>query len=156
MAKTKPEPTAGLVVAGMLGGYLTGRATKQRPLAGVVLGAWGIAAGKRWHRSSGPGTTALLSTIYGGAFGLSHPLAKTLGAWPAVLVSTAAAAGAARVLNDKQCQPNTASPVGKSAKSELDPAKGTGPKETIGISPCWPKVTVATSPTTAGTGPSKR
>lgn len=102
MAKSKPEPTAGLVVAGMLGGYLTGRATKQRPLAGVVLGACGIAAGKRWHRSSGPGTTALLSTIYVGAFGLSHPLAKKLGAWPAVLVSTAAAAGAARVLNDKQ------------------------------------------------------
>lgn len=102
MAKTPPEPTAGLVVAGMLGGYLTGRITKQRPLAGLVLGACGIAAGKRWRRSSGPGTSALLSTIYVGAFGLSHPLAKKLGAWPAVLVSTAVAAGAARVLNDKQ------------------------------------------------------
>lgn len=86
----------------MLGGYVTGRLTKQRPLAGVVLGAAGIAAGLRWHRSSGPGTTALLSTVYLGAFGASHPLAKKLGAWPAVLVSTAVAAGAAWVLNDNQ------------------------------------------------------
>lgn len=102
MDQTKPEPTAPLVVAGMLGGYVTGRVTKKRPLAGVVLGVCGIAAGMRWRRSSGPGTTALLSTIYVGAFGLSHPLAKKIGAWPAVLVSTAAAAGAARALNDQQ------------------------------------------------------
>ncbi|HIW45767.1 MAG TPA: hypothetical protein H9884_02545, partial [Candidatus Yaniella excrementigallinarum] len=69
---------------------------------GIVLGACGIAAGRRWYRASGPGTTALLSTIYLGAFGASHPLAKKIGSWPSVLVSTAAAAGAARVLNDKQ------------------------------------------------------
>lgn len=102
MDETKPEPTAGLVAAGMLGGYVTGRVTKKRPLGGVVLGACGIAAGMRWYRSSGPGTTALLSAIYVGAFGLSHPLAKKLGSWPSVLVSTAAAAGAARVLNDQR------------------------------------------------------
>lgn len=100
MAETPSEPTAPLVVAGMLGGYVTGRLTKVRPLAGVVLGAAGIAAGMRWHRNSGPGTTALLSAIYIGAFGASHPLAKKIGAWPSVLVSTAAAAGAAWVLND--------------------------------------------------------
>lgn len=100
MAQENSEPTAPLVVAGMLGGYLTGRLTKQRPLAGVVLGACGIAAGRRWYRNSGPGTTALLSAIYIGAFGASHPLAKKIGAWPSVLVSSAAAAGAARVLND--------------------------------------------------------
>lgn len=100
MAENTPEPTAGLVVTGMLGGYVTGRVTKQRPLAGVVLAAAGIAAGRRWYRNSGAGTTALLSAIYVGAFGASHPLAKKIGAWPAVLTSTAAAAGAARVLND--------------------------------------------------------
>ncbi len=100
MAETNTELTAPLVVAGMLGGYVTGRVTKKRPLAGVVLGTAGVAAGKRWHRNTGPGTTALLSAIYIGAFGASHPLAKKIGAWPAVLVSTAAAAGAAWVLND--------------------------------------------------------
>lgn len=102
MAKKEAEPTTGLVVAGMIGGYVSARVTKVRPLGGVVLGAAGIAAGRRWHRHSGPGTTALLSTIYLGAFGMSHPLAKKIGAWPSVLVSTAAAAGAAWVLNDKQ------------------------------------------------------
>lgn len=102
MAKKEAEPTTGLVVAGMIGGYVSARVTKVRPLGGVVLGAAGIAAGRRWHRHSGPGTTALLSTIYLGAFGMSHPLAKKIGAWPSVLVSTAAAAGAAWVLNDSQ------------------------------------------------------
>ena len=111
MAENTPEPTAGLVVTGMLGGYVTGRVTKQRPLAGVVLAAAGIAAGRRrWNmpccsnirraRQSAGTRTALLSAIYVGAFGASHPLAKKIGAWPAVLTSTAAAAGAARVLND--------------------------------------------------------
>ena len=102
MAKKEAEPTTGLVVAGMIGGYVSARVTKVRPLGGVVLGAAGIAAGRRWHRHSGPGTTALLSTIYLGAFGMSHPLAKKTGAWPSVLVSTAAAAGAAWVLNDSK------------------------------------------------------
>jgi len=99
---SKVQPTAGLVTAGMIGGYVAARVTKIRPLGGIVLGACGIAAGRRWYRASGPGTTALLSTIYLGAFGASHPLAKKIGSWPSVLVSTAAAAGAARVLNDKQ------------------------------------------------------
>lgn len=100
MAQEHSISTAGLVVAGMIGGYVSARVTKVRPLGGVVLGAAGIAAGRRWHAKSGPGTTALLSTIYLGAFGASHPLAKKIGSWPAVLVSTAAAAGAAWVLHD--------------------------------------------------------
>ena len=100
MAQKKAEPTVGLVALGMIGGYVSARATKIRPLGGVVLGAAGIAAGRRWYGTSGPGTTALLTTIYLGAFGASHPLAKKIGAWPSVLVSTAAAAGAAWVLND--------------------------------------------------------
>ena len=100
MAENTPEPTAGLVTLGMIGGYVSARVTKIRPLGGIVLGAAGIAAGRRWYRNSGAGTTALLTAIYLGAFGASHPLAKKIGAWPAVLTSTAAAAGAARVLND--------------------------------------------------------
>ena len=100
MAENTPEPTAGLVTLGMIGGYVSARVTKIRPLGGIVLGAAGIAAGRRWYRNSGAGTTALLTAIYLGAFGASHPLAKKIGAWPSVLTSTAAAAGAARVLND--------------------------------------------------------
>lgn len=87
---------------GMIGGYVSARVTKIRPLGGIVLGAAGIAAGQRWYRKSGAGTTALLTAIYLGAFGASHPLAKKIGSWPSVLTSTAAAAGAAWVLNDKQ------------------------------------------------------
>ncbi len=42
----------------------------------------------------------LLGT-YLGAFGVSHPLAKKLGAWPSVLTVTAAASGAAYALADR-------------------------------------------------------
>jgi hypothetical protein len=42
----------------------------------------------------------LLGT-YLAAFGLSHPLAKKLGAWPSVLAVTAAAAGTTYGLADR-------------------------------------------------------
>src|SRR5699024_3281360 len=37
VAKKEAEPTTGLVVAGMIGGYVSARVTKVRPLGGVVL-----------------------------------------------------------------------------------------------------------------------
>src|SRR5699024_3038147 len=104
-----------LVVAGMLGGYVTGRVTKKRPLAGVVLAAAGVAAGMRWYRNSGPGTSALLSTIYIGAFGASHPLATKIARWPSVLATSAAAARPVWVLYDHRCSLSTAKPGWKSA-----------------------------------------
>src|SRR5699024_4158113 len=152
---SKVQPTAGLVTAGMIGGYVAARVTKIRPLGGIVLGACGIAAGGRWYRASGPGTTALLSTIYLGDFGASHPLAKKIGSWPSVLVSTAAAAGAARVLNDKQCPLHSTKPVGKTVKSAAARGKVNGLPVSNGITPCWPKAIVATWPTTTGTGRSR-
>ena len=95
-------PTAPIVAAGLVGGFAVGRATKQRPLAGVVLAAAGAAAGRQWARTSGPATTAVLAATYVAAFGLSHPLAKKIGAWPAVFTAAATAAAAAWVLNDRR------------------------------------------------------
>jgi hypothetical protein len=43
----------------------------------------------------------VLVGTYAIAFGVSHPLAKKLGAWPSVLTVTAAAAAAAYVLADR-------------------------------------------------------
>jgi hypothetical protein len=40
----------------------------------------------------------------GGAFGLSHPLAKKIGAWPSVLAVSAATAAASYAAADRRAQ----------------------------------------------------
>lgn len=92
--------TAPIVAVGLIGGYVTARETGIRPLGGVVLGAAGLYAGRTWLARRGPATAAALGAAYVLGFGLSHPLAKKIGSWPAVLTVTAAAAGAAAVLSD--------------------------------------------------------
>ena len=92
--------TAPVVAAGLLGGWLTARETGIRPLGGVVLAAAGLYAGRTWLARRGPATTAVLGATYVLGFGLSHPLAKRIGAWPAVLTVTAASATASALLSD--------------------------------------------------------
>ncbi|PSL00708.1 hypothetical protein CLV63_101182 [Murinocardiopsis flavida] len=86
--------------AGLVGGYLTARVTGIRPLGGAVLAGCGAAAYREWQRSAGTGTAAALTGCYLVAFGLSHPLAKRLGPWPAVLSVSAATAAAAHAFAD--------------------------------------------------------
>lgn len=93
--------TAPVIATGLVGGWLTARETGIRPLGGVVLGAAGLYAGRTWLAKRGPATAAVLGAGYVLAFGLSHPLAKKLGSWPAVLTVTAAAAGAAHLVADR-------------------------------------------------------
>lgn len=96
----KDVQTAPLIATGLIGGWLTARETGIRPLGGVLLAAAGIWAGRTWHAKGGVPLTAGLSAAYIAAFGLSHPLAKKIGAWPSVLAVTAASAGAAYALSD--------------------------------------------------------
>lgn len=93
--------TAPVVATGLIGGYLVARETGIRPLGGVLLGLAGGYAGRTWLAKKGPAVAALLGTLYVGGFGASHPLAKKIGAWPAVLAVTAAASGAAWALVDR-------------------------------------------------------
>jgi hypothetical protein len=93
--------TAPVVATGLIGGYLAARETGIRPLGGVLLGLAGIYAGRSWLAKKGPATTALLSALYVGGFGASHPLAKKVGAWPAVIAVTAIASGASWYLVDR-------------------------------------------------------
>jgi hypothetical protein len=97
--------TAPLTALGLVGGYLTARESGIRPLGGVLLGAAGVYAGRTWLARRGPAVTAVLSAVYLLGFGLSHPLAKKIGAWPAVLVVTAASAGASWALVDSRPRP---------------------------------------------------
>jgi hypothetical protein len=94
-------PTAPIVAAGLVGGFATARYSSRRELGGVVLAGAGAWCARSWLRSSGPGVMGLLLGTYLAAFGLSHPLAKKLGAWPSVLAVTAAAAGTTYGLADR-------------------------------------------------------
>jgi hypothetical protein len=48
-------------------------------------------------------TTALVAA-YLGAFGVSHPLAKRIGAWPAVLAVSAVTAAASYAMADRRAR----------------------------------------------------
>jgi hypothetical protein len=93
-------PTAPIVATGLLGGFAAARYTGRRELGGAVLVAAGAAAAQEWLRRSGPGVMGVLLGTYLVGFGVSHPLAKKIGAWPAVLAVTGVSAGAAYVLAD--------------------------------------------------------
>lgn len=92
--------TAPVVALGLIGGYGAARATGSRPLGGAVLGVAGLVAGRSWLARRGPATAAALGAGYVLAFGLSHPLAKRIGAWPSVLTVTALTATAAHLATD--------------------------------------------------------
>ncbi len=100
LKKAKDVNTAAVIATGLIGGWLTARETEIRPLGGVILAAAGGYAARSWNAKVGAPTAAGLTAGYVGAFGLSHPLAQKIGAWPAVLAVTAASAGAAHFLSD--------------------------------------------------------
>ncbi len=95
-------PTAPVVAVGLIGGYVVARQTKIRPLGGAVLAAAGILAGRQWLRTAGPAATAALALVYVGGFGASHPLAKRIGPWPAVLAASAASAASSWMVADRR------------------------------------------------------
>ena len=94
-------PTAPVVAGSIVGGYWVARATKIRPLGGAVLAAGGIIAQRQW-RKSGAVNAVILGAVYSGAFAVSHPLAKKIGAWPSVLTVAGVAAAAAWALSDRK------------------------------------------------------
>ncbi|WP_197429977.1 hypothetical protein [Auraticoccus cholistanensis] len=93
--------TAPVLALGLIGGYLTARETGIRPLGGVVLAAAGALAARTAVARRGPGVAAGLLALYLLGFGASHPLARKIGAWPAVLGVTAVDVAAAHLLVDR-------------------------------------------------------
>ena len=94
--------TAPLTAIGLIGGYLVARETGIRPLGGLVLGAAGAYAARTWWARGGVGQAAGLTSVYLASFGLSHPLAKKIGAWPSVLAVTAVNSAANHLLVDRR------------------------------------------------------
>ncbi|MDY0812951.1 hypothetical protein [Kitasatospora purpeofusca] len=97
---TATAPAALTAAGGLVGGYGAARWSGKRQLGGAVLAVAGAGAAAQWHRRSGAPAAAALTGLYVVAFGGSHPLAKRIGAWPAVLAVTGvvAAASAATTL----------------------------------------------------------
>ncbi|GGT40615.1 hypothetical protein GCM10010207_45810 [Streptomyces atratus] len=94
MAAMAKVPAAAVAASGLVGGYAVARWTKKRPLGGVALAAAGTVAAYEWNRQAGPRAAVGLTTAYVAAFAGSHPLAKKVGAWPAVFAVAGSMAAA--------------------------------------------------------------
>lgn len=91
-------PAAAVAATGLVGGYAVARWTRKRPLGGAALAAAGAVAARQWQQQAGTGKAVALTGIYLAAFGGSHPLAKKIGAWPAVFSVAGAVAATATVV----------------------------------------------------------
>jgi hypothetical protein len=95
-------PTAAVAAGSLIGGYVVARQTHIRPLGAVPLAVGGAWCVRQWRAVAGPPTAAALLGVYLGAFGASHPLAKRIGAWPAVLTVAATSGLSSWALADRR------------------------------------------------------
>jgi hypothetical protein len=95
-------PTAPLAAAGLVAGFAVAVATGSRPLGGVVLAACGLTCIAIWLRRDGRRVAAQLTAAGLLAFALSHVLGLVIGAWPSVLVVSAATAAICWRLSDSR------------------------------------------------------
>ena len=98
MSDTPTSFSSAIAAAGLIGGFLAARQTGRRDLGGALFAAAGAWCARDWYRASGPAAAAGLSAVYVAAMGGSHPLAKRIGAWPAVAVVTAVTVTAAELV----------------------------------------------------------
>ena len=98
MSNTAVVPSSAVAAFGLTGGFLIGRWTRRRDLAGALFAAAGAWCAWDWYRASGPVAAAALSALYTAAMGGSHPLAKRIGAWPSVAVVTAVTVAATELV----------------------------------------------------------
>ncbi|HXD67119.1 MAG TPA: hypothetical protein VNV17_21005 [Solirubrobacteraceae bacterium] len=95
-------PTAPVAAAGLIAGFGVAVATGSRPLGGVVLAACGLACIAVWRRRDGARVTIQLTAAGLVAFALSHVLGLVIGAWPSVIVVSAATAALCWQLSDRR------------------------------------------------------
>lgn len=98
MASLPLSPASLAAAAGLLGGFALAQSTGRRELGGGVFAAAGALAERDWLRRVGTGPAIGLGVGYAAAMGVSHPLAKKLGAWPSVLTVTAAVVAASELV----------------------------------------------------------
>jgi len=93
-------PTWPVAAGSLLLGFGVAQATGVRPLGGIVLVAAAAWCTLRWRRAAGTGRAAVLLCLYCAAFAVSHVIAGTLGAWPAVLLAAGVTGLATWALGD--------------------------------------------------------
>lgn len=93
-------PTAPVAAGSLIAGYAVAAGTGSRPLGGVVLAAGGLWCIGAWARRNGTRTAVRLGCIGFGGFVASHVIALAIGAWPSVLLVSAAVAAAAWTQSD--------------------------------------------------------
>lgn len=98
MSDTSTAVSSAAAALGLVGGFVVARQTGRRELGGALFAAAGAWCARDWYRASGPAAAAGLSTLYVAAMGGSHPLAKRIGAWPAVATVTAVTVAAAELV----------------------------------------------------------
>ncbi len=87
-----------VTAATFLAGFGVAELTGVRAIGGVVLLAGGAWCGRAALSIVGTRGTIALLAIAIALFVASHPLGKAIGAWPAVALSAALAAGAAALI----------------------------------------------------------
>jgi hypothetical protein len=98
MSDTPASVSSAVAAVGLVGGFLAARKTGRRDLGAAVFAAAGAWCVRDLYRACGPAAAAGLSAAYVAAMGGSHPLAKRIGAWPAVTVVTAVTVAAAELV----------------------------------------------------------
>jgi hypothetical protein len=93
-------PTAPMAAGSLIVGYAVAAGSGSRPLGGVVLLAGGLWCTRAWLARRGARTAAALACVALAAFAISHVLALALGAWPSVLLESAATAAVVWVFCD--------------------------------------------------------
>ena len=92
-------PASAVAAAGLIGGFAAARYSGRRAIGGVVFAVAGAYCGQRWRTAAGPAGAAAMGALYTAAMGGSHPLAKKIGAWPAVLAVTGATVVASELVS---------------------------------------------------------
>ncbi|MEV2228869.1 hypothetical protein AB0H69_09880 [Streptomyces phaeochromogenes] len=95
-------PAAAVAAGGLIGGYGVARWTGKRQLGGAVLAVAGATAAQQWRRQAGGRAASALTVVYVAGFAGSHPLAKKVGAWPAVFGVAGAVALASWAVADRR------------------------------------------------------
>lgn len=81
----RAHPTWLIAPLSLILGFAVADVTGVRPLGGIVLFLAALWCGLEWRRTRGLGVALGLVAVYLVAFGLSHPLGREVGSWPAVL-----------------------------------------------------------------------
>jgi hypothetical protein len=101
-----------VAVSGLVAGFAVARGSGRRELGGAVFAVAGAWCGRRWWSSLGPRTAIGLGTLYLGAMGGSHPLAKRIGAWPSVAAVSALVATASELSGRRRLGPPAGRAIG--------------------------------------------